>query len=468
MLLGFAMAQALPLLASPLLARLFSPEAFGLQTLFVSWATVLGVLGTLRLDLAVVLAETRREALQIVSLAALQAAAIVSIIMAVAALLGSRIASAVGHTELVGWIWGLAPMVVALAIVQTAGGFLTWSKTFGPTSQAQVLNQAVYLVTAISLGFAFAPIEGLVAAKVIGNIAAAGLLLLAIRGTLPELQLPSRADFPALWRRCRPFLMFNTPYSLIGAVGREVPIFAFSAVGATATAGFYGLARTLLGAPATLLAASLSQVFYREAAEHRGTARLQDLTVGLLNATLRATAPTFAFVMVWGDVGFTLLFGPVWETAGQYAMILAVAAWLGIQTAWPERLYESVGRQGVSFAIQIGFDITTALTVFGTVFAGLPHILAVALFAGINSLFHLGYLTGMFWVAGFSFRRLGLALSGAVLVLAAAIAAMLVIRWLPLPPLWGLLTGGSIAAGSSGLLGLFGYLSIRDVLQRYS
>lgn len=461
MLVGFALAQALPLLASPLLTRLFSPAAFGLQTLFISWATVLGVIATLRLDLAVVLSANQRQATQIVSIATAQTAVVAALALSAAATSAPAIATATGHAELDLWIWLLAPMVVAMAAVQTSSGLLTWLKRFGPTSQAQVVNQVAYLATAIFLGFWAAPTEGLVLAKLVGQVFAAAMLLFVLRAVLTNLRLPPREDWSGLLDRCRPFVMFNTPYSLVGVLGREVPIFAFSAIGAAATAGFYGLARTLLGAPATLLAASLSQVFYREAAELRGSVRLQTLTIRLLRVTMGAPAPAVAFLIVWGDAAFSLAFGPGWETAGVYAMILAFPAWLGIQTAWPERLYESVGRQGVSFAIQITFDALTALAVFGSVFAGVPSIVTVAIFATANSLFHFTYLTGMFRVAGFPGKLLARTMLEGLLILGLAVAVMTALRYSGAPPTVALILAAALAAVVSGVLALVGYHAFR-------
>lgn len=459
MLIGFALAQALPLLASPLLTRLFSPEAFGLQTLFVSSTSVLLVLATMRLDLATVLADDRREAMDIFSLGLLQAFGLTIIVAMATGLLGSDIIASLGQPRHFGWIWAGAPMVLALALVQMSSGLMTWLKWFGPVSWAQILNQCSYLAIAVALGLCGAPVEGLVAAKLIGQGAAAALLMLFLRGQLSDVRLPPPERRQGLWTRCKPFLLFNTSYSLVGVVGREVPVFAFSAVAATTAAGFYGLARTLLWAPATLLAASLSQVFYREAAEHRGTWRLQYLTFGMLRMTMTATAPAFALVMVWGDLGFSIAFGADWVTAGRYAMVLALPGWLAMQTAWPERLFESVGRQGVSFAIQISFDAISALAIFGTMLAGYSPWSAVILFATINSTFHFAYLTGMIRVAGFPFASLASALGAGLLVLAACAGALALIRSAMPATLAGLLTAGGLALVAAATLAYYGYRS---------
>jgi len=463
MLIGFAVAQALPLLAAPLLTRLFSPEAFGLQTLFISWTTVLGVLATLRLDLATVLAADRREATHIVALGASLAGAVALLVLGATSLFGPALARTSGHANDARWLLAVAPMVLAVATVQLAAGLLTWLKRFGPASQAQVLNQAGYLALALLVGFTAAPTDGLVFAKLGGQVAAALFLLVILRRDVLALRLPGRSALGGLWRRCRPFLMFNTPYSLVGAVGREVPIFAFSAVGATALAGHYGLARTMLGAPATLLAASLSQVFYREAVELKGTPRLADLTVSVLRTTLEASAPLFAFLLIWGEDAFTLVFGAEWATAGQFAMILSVAAWLSLQTSWPERLFETAGRQGVSFAIQLGFDLTAAAAVFLALHSGASGFVVVAAFATVNSLFHLVYLTGMFHVSRIPLRRLWACVFRGLGILLAASLALLALKSVAtsMPVLIG---SAAVASAAAAMLALSRLKTLRAML----
>lgn len=435
MLFGFAMAQAIPLLASPLLTRLYAPDAFGLQTLFTSWAAALAVIATLRLDLATVLAEDEAEAAELVGFVFLQVTILMAVLILLAALFAPLLARMSGHPGQVGWVWGLLPMAVAVAFFQMSSGLLAWAKRFGRVSQAQVLNQLSYLAVAVGIGLTASSVQGLAIAKLAGQLVAAAALLLVLRSLKLPISLPRFSRLPHLWRRFHPFVLFNTPYSLIGVVGREVPVFAFSVISATASAGFYGLARTMLGAPAMLLAASLSQVFYREAAEHQGTEHLKTLTAMLLGVSTRASAPLFALIAVWGDVIFSMVFGADWANAGLYAMILSFAAWLGIQTSWPERLFEVAGRQGVSFAIQLSFDCLGALAVTATILSEAPNVAVVVVFAIINSLFHTGYLIGMFAVSGFSLAALARIMVAGVGLFLLSCAAFLGLRMLPAPPL---------------------------------
>lgn len=43
------------------------------------------------------------------------------------------------------------------------------------------------------------------------------------------------------------------------------------------------------------------------------------------------------------------------------AMLLAPAAWMSVQTGWPERLFEVHMRRGVSLSVQLGSDLVTAV-----------------------------------------------------------------------------------------------------------
>jgi heme/copper-type cytochrome/quinol oxidase subunit 4 len=142
-------------------------------------------------------------------------------------------------------------------------------------------------------------------------------------------------------------------------------------------------------------------------------------------------------------------------------MILSVAAWLALQTSWPERLYESVGKQGVSFAIQISFDALAAVAVFTVVLAGAAPILAVAAFALINSLFHICYLTGMFKVAGFPLQELFVSLARGAGLLALVACMFGVIRNADIAPLLGLFGTGLVAVALSGTLVLQRYRTLR-------
>ena len=405
MLTGTAVAQAIPLGIAPLLTRLYSPEAIGLQTLFMGIAAALAVAATCRYDLAVVLADDDEVAA--VSAAVLgMTASLCALLVAAAIAAAPWLAARAGHGDDTGWIWLLPAMVAGTALMQLSSSLVSRSRAFGRIATANVANQAAYAACAIAFGLAGAHVEGLVTAKTAGQWIGATTVIGGSWYVLAKLRHVSWAQVGAALRKYRQFLLFNAPYSLIGNVSRDMPIFVFSGISATQAAGFYGLARMVLMAPALLLSGALSQVFYREAVALKGSARLQTLTLALLRLGLLAAAPLFAFCAVWGDALFAMLFGPGWRQAGTFAMLLAPAAWMALQTGWPERLFEVAMRQDVSFRVQISADIINAAAVVTPLLAGRGVVVSVGAFALGTVLDHTAYLHAIFRVSGFESKQL--------------------------------------------------------------
>lgn len=425
MLTGTVMAQALPLLAAPLLTRLYSPETFGLQTLFMGLAASLAVLATCRMDLAVVLPKTDEAALPVAAFilcSALMVSALTWLAVPLAAALTQR-------TLPDAWLWLLPLMVFAIAMYQLSVGLATRKREFRSIAKANVANQASYVATALAAGFASGWSLGLVLAKTLGQTVAC---LLVGRGAWTKLVAAARGwsprDIRAVAGTYRQFLIFNTPYSLVGSIARDAPVYLFSAFAAMGAAGYFGLARTVLMAPTLLASNAFSQVFFREAVSLNGTARLEALTLTLLRAGLVALAPLFAFCAVWGDVVFVSIFGESWRTAGSFAMVLAPAAWMAVQTGWPERLFEVNSRQGVSFALQLGSDAVTAGAFAAAYLLGNDPVMAVAVFALCNVVYHHAYLLAIFRVSTFAVSGLVRVVCAGWLVFALCFVALGALR----------------------------------------
>lgn len=458
---GAAGAQLLTFLVMPVLTRLFPPEAIGVYALVVSASAALVVIATLRLDLALVLPEDDGVAARLWWLGFYQGAATASVVVLVALLLRGEIAAALApEVSSSAWVWLLAPMVLAATVTQLGIGLATRRGQFHLVMVSNLTIAGVFAVVAVSIGYLQPSDTGVVVGRVAGVVAGClAFLALVARFSRARASWRPQALRPRrLWREQRQFLVFNTPYSLVGSVTRDIPLYVFAIGGGAAVAAAYALARTIMLAPTTLLSASLSSVFYREAARHLGTPRLRALALTLLRWGLFLSLPAFAFVVAWGDELFVLVFGDAWRSAGELARVLAVPMWLALQTGWPERLFEAARRQGVSFSLQMCFDSLHAVVVVATyAWTGSP-VWTVVAFATTYSTFHLAYLTAVFKVTGFGladlFRTVLAGAAGFVAVVAGLLAAR---EWLPLPTGTGLVAAAVAAAGLTALIATVGW-----------
>ena len=70
---GTTIAQLIGILASPILTRLYAPEAFGALALFTSITSILGVIACLRYELAIMLPESDEDAANLLGVSLLSA-----------------------------------------------------------------------------------------------------------------------------------------------------------------------------------------------------------------------------------------------------------------------------------------------------------------------------------------------------------------------------------------------------------
>lgn len=404
MLVGTLVAQGLPIALTPVLSRIYSPDAFGLQALVMGITAALVVVSTLRLDLALVIAAEDAEARALLWVMGLMTFAISATAAIAIFVIGDSAIEITGFSGALNALLVVPPLVAATAAFQIRVGLWSRAGNFRPVALANVINQIGYAVTGLGTGLLSALSFGLALAKLCGQSLALLAVSVAWRRESHKTRVGRSEKVPLsqLWGRYWQFVTFNTPYSLIGTLSREAPIFILTGFAALPAAGFFGLARMITGAPALLATNAFSPIFYRYAAASHGTPDFFATTHKLLTTSFLMLAAPFALCAVWGDSIFVLVFGSTWRDAGELAMLIAPAAWLSAQTGWPERLAEASGRQGATFAVQIVCDTATIVAMVWIYATTGSAWMLVACYAVCNCIYHILYLSTLYTIAGFA------------------------------------------------------------------
>ena len=341
LLAGGALAQAVPLLLWPVIARLFTPEALGVYTAFSTVAASVAVVACARYEYALPLA---REPLQAARLLALCL----------------RIALGVVAASIVlawGWSrWAHGPLAGWLPVTVAASGLLSlammWSNRAGrfrALAASRVMQYGGAAALQLLLGLwlwrgAASNAEG-AWALALGPVLAMGLAVLPLLAPAP--QGGWRAVFAPgqglreVARQYRDFPLLNTPHAFLGTLQDALAVGLLIAWSGDASAGFWGLALRYLKAPATLVGSAVSQALYPKLAQADGIQAQR--AVRQVMAVLGALAlALMLLLLVAGPWLFELVFGPTWRAAGELARALApyiaahfVAAPLAVVTmAW--------------------------------------------------------------------------------------------------------------------------------------
>jgi lipopolysaccharide exporter len=388
---GTALGQLLLLAVSPLLTRLFAPSAFGAFGVYLSLASILGALSTLRFDQALMLPKDTGTAAALFWAALLSACLVAALSLAGGLVFFNRILSLLKVGELSGWILLLPLSILLLGAYTALNSWSTRHKKFARSSAAQMARALAIAVVQVGAGLAKAGPAGLVGGALAGDGVAALVLARQVRRhDGPHLRAALR--WPAIRRAAgqfRDFPLFSSPQNLLNAISQNIPVLLLAKFFGPAVAGYYVLAVRSIQIPMNFLLTSLRQVFFQKASETCNSggdayALFRRTTLGLLGLV---ALPTLA-VMLFGPRLFAFVLGREWGMAGEYARWLV--SWLALMFAnVPAVLFAQIYRR--QRAVLLQDVLLLALRVLAIVVGGLRRSpwLAVALYSAVGVAFNM-------------------------------------------------------------------------------
>jgi O-antigen/teichoic acid export membrane protein len=352
LLSGSALAMLLPLLATPVLTRLFTPEAFGVVAVYTSLIALIAPMTTLRYDKAILLGENERQASSILNLTFLT----IVLLSAFAALLfwlfTDELTSVLKIPELRGVWWWFPVGLVFYAMVLPLQSWMIRHERFGELGALRVWRQA---------GIAGIPLLcGLLGA--VGGLNLTGLRLIGL-GVVPLFLIgrilsvrsnrPEPVRMPDMARQARRhwrFPVYTTPDTLLEALSREGVAIVLAMFFMTELVGQYSRAFYLVTIPFSVIGMALDQVFYQQAAKLRHDPKqLSNLVNDVFHYAILLLTPIFMSFIVLGPDMLQLFLGQPWREAGVMSSLLA-PFFLAKTLIYPlANLSSALERQSVGF-----------------------------------------------------------------------------------------------------------------------
>lgn len=324
LLSGTTLAQAVPLLAMPLLSRLYSPDDFGIASVFLSLSGILAVVSTARYELAIMLPPEDQKASALLHSALIINTLFCVLLMAGALAFGDRLAVLSGEPRLAQWMPYVALSVWLLGCYQCVTYWANRKKVFSGIAWAGVTQSGTGTGIKIGLGLKNASAFGLIWGSVIGQ--AFALLTgcyVVLKKSPPHLRLPNREQALGLLKKYSVYPKYNLPHAFMNTLSGSFPVFVFTTWFSTEISGLFGFVLTVGFRPLSLFTQSMLQVLSQKIIEaaHQG----RDIGVMVkksVTATARWFAPALLVVGVFAPWLFGLVFGSEWREAGVYLQYL--------------------------------------------------------------------------------------------------------------------------------------------------
>lgn len=320
---GTALAHAITAVTLIILARLYSPDDFGVLGLFASIFYFLSVISCLRFDVAIPLPKDAADALDIFWLALLGGLALAALLTGLLLVMPVHTWAALGLGLVAPYLWLMPLALLATTAFFALQNWLVRQRSYAQIARARIAQSAGASAIQIGSGISTPTPIGLIAGFVFNSGTGALLILAQMwrRGELAALR-PVWHRLPDALRKHSFYPRYSVWEALANSGGIQLPILIIGALVSEGEVGQLLLATSVVQAPMALFGTATAQVFLSQAPERARQGGLLDITRATTRSLFLTGGPILLAIGLAAPFAFPLLFGAEWARAG------VIAAWM--------------------------------------------------------------------------------------------------------------------------------------------
>lgn len=387
---GTALGQAIVIMVTPLLTRLYTPEQFGALSVYSSVLGILLPVISLRYDIAVPLPKLNNDAKHLFAIAIGICFVISTIVASVIMITGRSILNLFHMNAYIMQI-ELLPIGLFFGGVYQAFNYMAVRRTeFARISKTKLVQGASNAIVSTILGFLGFSSLGLI----VGNIFGASQGIFTLRKTRMKEEKITIAKSIRILRRYWKFPLVSAPSGLANSMGLFLPGLIIASFYGETVSGWYGLSQRLLVIPVSLIGSSIAQVYYSRAAAAKNDdpKSLNILFITTLKKLVSVGIPCVSIVGFAGYFSFPILFGKQWSS-GAIFVLLMLPMYIAQFSANPlSQTLNVIGRQD----IQLVFDIIRVLLTFSIFYLfhyfEIGYVKTILCYSLFFSIMYIGYI----------------------------------------------------------------------------
>lgn len=319
---GNVIAQAIPFLAEPLLARMYSPADFAVLAVYLSIANLFSIVATARYELAIMLPKEDRKAVNVLGLSVLISFAVSALAFVVVLLFNANICKILNNEDVSSYLYLVPLSVLSVAWYQIFNYWNSRKKRF----QNVMFSKTTQSVSNVSVSLALAVKSlGLVMGQFLGYLFGSFVLMFAfLRKDKDKLSMITKKEMKEVAIEYQDFPKINTIHAFFDVLKQSGEVFLLSYFYIKDNVGLHSRTLRLLFAPSSMIGSAVGQVFYQKGTEtfHNG-GDLRALVIKVLKIMALIALPVFLMVAIFGDDLFAWFLGEEYRMAGYYGRYLA-------------------------------------------------------------------------------------------------------------------------------------------------
>jgi O-antigen/teichoic acid export membrane protein len=397
--MGTSIGQLIMMGTSPVITRIYTPEALGLLGLFNFALSVLGPAAAMSYPMAIVLARGRSDSFYAARLSIILSVALCAI--TAAALIAFDFFER--GAFILPIFWYMLPLAVLLTgLMQVSQQLAVRDARYSAIATVAVV-QAVAVSAARIVGGLWRPVgEMLVVISALGpGVAGAFLSIYNLRKSgkassrLRPLTLSHEAArMRSVGAKFKDLAFLRTPQSILSAVAMGLPVALLGYFDGPGSAGHYSLAVQVLMLPSVLVGTGIANAFFPRFARSRPDHGQRGRMLAGTTAFMAALGIVPHLVLLFGGpLLFSFVFGSAWETAGIYSQLLSIWLFLWFCSRPAMNAVSVLKLEGFLLGWEISAVLLRAAAMAIAFRAGAGATGAVAAFGGVGIVMSLLLMT---------------------------------------------------------------------------
>jgi O-antigen/teichoic acid export membrane protein len=324
---GTALAQIIPFLFYPIIARIFSPADFGLLATVTAIFVLMTGFASGRYELGILVTKTKQDAANLAGLAIVLSFFVIIIIYVFLQFFFADILNERLHEpQLNKWLFVCPLAAFSLIIFNTYNEWCVRNAYFKKLAINKITNSSAITAGKLFLGIVKIFSQGLVIGDLIGRMFSAGACIFrAVQKDAEAIKGISIGQMRKLSKKYVEFPKYIMPGRFLNEVGKQFPIFFLGYYFSSIEVGYFSITMLVLYAPISMISFAIRDVFRQRANEDfKNTGNCRNIFLQLLKRLSLIAAIGSIVLILFMPIIFSVFLGEQWTTAAYYAQILTI------------------------------------------------------------------------------------------------------------------------------------------------
>jgi teichuronic acid exporter len=320
---GAGFSQLIPVVFSPILGRIYSPQEFGVLAVFIAFCAILGMLSTGMYELSIMIPKKDSSALNLFAWVCISSC-MVSVLLFVLLFMLSYIPWVASWQANFKYHYLLPFGIFFIGSFQGYTYWLNRKKEYKILNYCRIGQSITIVAVSLLLGYLGFKDSGLIFGFLAGGIVTlipALAVLVKLKAKINKqtiiLNIKTYKSYPKLM----------LPTSLMNTTAAYVPVFSIDRFFNTKIVGSYSMAARLLTAPVSIISVVIGQVYYKRMTDIVNSREKKLMPEFLRTSLLLLGVSILIFLPLFfiGEDIMVFVFGSQWQQAGKFVEIIAIA-----------------------------------------------------------------------------------------------------------------------------------------------